>query len=262
MGDAGYFKGTSADQDSRFSNKEKKLLKSMNFPREFDQKVQIKKVNLDVIKPWIANRVTQLLGFEDELVIDFAFGLLEEENLDPKRMQINLTGFLEKNTSVFMLDLWKLLLSAQNSMGGIPKEFIDQKKEELRLKKEQDERRRAEEEATMSTIRRKREDEGSYSRRDRRSRFDDSYSSPSSRYRQSSPPSYHRRQHYHHKRTSPSPYQERHRHYRSSRSRSRSPPLRRRRSSSPPPPPPRDDDRYYSRNKPRDGHSDSYRNRD
>jgi serine/arginine repetitive matrix protein 1 len=132
----------------------------MNFPREFDEKVQIKKINLDVIKPWIANRITQLLGFEDELVIDFAFGLLEEDvsgccysvgyvipfsdplivlkNLDPKRMQINLTGFLEKNTPIFMLDLWKLLLSAQVSMGGIPKEFIDQKKEELRLKKVND----------------------------------------------------------------------------------------------------------------------------
>ncbi|SAM09798.1 hypothetical protein [Absidia glauca] len=166
-------KGTSADQDSRFSNKEKKLLKSMNFPREFDEKVQIKKINLDVIKPWIANRITQLLGFEDELVIDFAFGLLEEDNLDPKRMQINLTGFLEKNTPIFMLDLWKLLLSAQVSMGGIPKEFIDQKKEELRLKKEQEERRRAEEEATMDTIRRKRgEEEDAYpTRRERRSRF-------------------------------------------------------------------------------------------
>jgi serine/arginine repetitive matrix protein 1 len=53
-------------------------------------------------------------------------------------MQINLTGFLEKNTPIFMLDLWKLLLSAQVSMGGIPKEFIDQKKEELRLKKVND----------------------------------------------------------------------------------------------------------------------------
>lgn len=59
MGDAGFFKvmylplftsdtgadcaiqqGTSADQDSRFSNKEKKLLKSMSFPPEFDQKVR------------------------------------------------------------------------------------------------------------------------------------------------------------------------------------------------------------------------------
>lgn len=55
----------------------------MNFPREFDEKVQIKKINLDVIKPWIANRITQLLGFEDELVIDFAFGLLEEDVSGP-----------------------------------------------------------------------------------------------------------------------------------------------------------------------------------
>lgn len=43
MGDAGFFKGTSADQDSRFSNKEKKLLKTMSFPPEFDKKVDMKK---------------------------------------------------------------------------------------------------------------------------------------------------------------------------------------------------------------------------
>lgn len=32
--------GTSADQDTRFSNKQKKLMKSMKFPPEFDQKVR------------------------------------------------------------------------------------------------------------------------------------------------------------------------------------------------------------------------------
>eukprot|EP00054_Salpingoeca_dolichothecata_P012770 m.70854 g.70854 ORF g.70854 m.70854 type:complete len:71 (-) comp20114_c0_seq1:37-249(-) len=31
MADAGFFRGTSTDQDSRFSNKEKKLLKTMKF---------------------------------------------------------------------------------------------------------------------------------------------------------------------------------------------------------------------------------------
>jgi hypothetical protein len=36
---AGFFKGTSADQDRRFSDKEVKLLKSMKFPAEFDKKV-------------------------------------------------------------------------------------------------------------------------------------------------------------------------------------------------------------------------------
>lgn len=36
----GFFKGTSADQDRRFSDKELKLLKSMKFPPEFEKKVQ------------------------------------------------------------------------------------------------------------------------------------------------------------------------------------------------------------------------------
>lgn len=35
----GFFKGTSAEQDRRFSDKELKLLKSMKFPPEFDKKV-------------------------------------------------------------------------------------------------------------------------------------------------------------------------------------------------------------------------------
>lgn len=39
----------------------------------------MKKVNLDVIRPWIANKVTELLGFEDEVVADYAASLLEEE---------------------------------------------------------------------------------------------------------------------------------------------------------------------------------------
>jgi serine/arginine repetitive matrix protein 1 len=39
LGCVGFFKGTSADQDRRFSDKELKLLKSMKFPAEFDKKV-------------------------------------------------------------------------------------------------------------------------------------------------------------------------------------------------------------------------------
>ncbi|KAF7725274.1 Serine/arginine repetitive matrix protein 1 [Apophysomyces ossiformis] len=166
MGDAGFFKGTSSDQDTRFSNKQKKLLQSMKFPPEFDKKVSfnlctlqvdIKKVNLDVIKPWISNRITQLLGFEDEVVIDFTFGLLEEANPDPKMMQINLTGFLEKNTQSFILELWKLLLSAQDAVGGIPKEFLEQKKEELRQKKEHEALLKARQNAVMEAIRKRKE---------------------------------------------------------------------------------------------------------
>jgi len=35
----GFFKGTSADQDRRFSDKELKLLKTLKFPSQFDTKV-------------------------------------------------------------------------------------------------------------------------------------------------------------------------------------------------------------------------------
>ena len=35
------------------------------------------KVKMDVIKPWIATRVTELLGFEDEVLINFIYGLLD-----------------------------------------------------------------------------------------------------------------------------------------------------------------------------------------
>ena len=36
------------------------------------------KVKIDVIKPWITKRITEILGFEDDVVIDFCFNLLEK----------------------------------------------------------------------------------------------------------------------------------------------------------------------------------------
>jgi hypothetical protein len=39
MGDSNFFKGTSTDQDRRFKDKEAKLLKTLKFPPEFEQKV-------------------------------------------------------------------------------------------------------------------------------------------------------------------------------------------------------------------------------
>lgn len=46
-----------------------------------------------------------------------------------------LTGFLNgKNARIFMGELWDLLLSAQANPSGIPKAFLDQKKEEIKKK--------------------------------------------------------------------------------------------------------------------------------
>uniref|UniRef100_A0A3B1J4M1 Serine/arginine repetitive matrix protein 1 n=1 Tax=Astyanax mexicanus TaxID=7994 RepID=A0A3B1J4M1_ASTMX len=131
--DAGFFRGTSAEQDNRFSNKHKKLLKQLKFAECLEKKVDMTKVNLEVIKPWITQRVTEILGFEDDVVIEFIFNQLEEKNPDSKMMQINLTGFLNgKNAREFMKDLWPLLLSAQENIAGIPSAFLEQKKEEIK----------------------------------------------------------------------------------------------------------------------------------
>ena len=61
---------------------------------------------------------------------------------DPKEMQMNLTGFLHsKYARIFIQELWDLLLSAQENVGGIPTKFVEQKKEEIRLKKVVEEKR-------------------------------------------------------------------------------------------------------------------------
>ncbi|KAF8490037.1 PWI domain-containing protein [Gautieria morchelliformis] len=143
MADAGFFKGTSTDQDHSFSDKETKLLKTMEFPSCFDKKVDMRKVNLQVIRPWIMNRVIELVGFEDEVVVEYAMGLLEDESNptpDPKKMQINLTGFLTASTPTFMTAIWTLLLEAQDSPAGIPRSFVEEKKAEMRNANKGDEK--------------------------------------------------------------------------------------------------------------------------
>ncbi|CAL0304162.1 unnamed protein product [Lupinus luteus] len=136
----GFFRGTSADQDTRFSNKQAKLLKSQKFPAELEHLVDMTKVNMDVMKPWITKRVTELLGFEDEVLINFIHGLLDKKEVNGKEVQIQITGFMEKNTGKFMKELWTLLLSAQKNVSGVPQQFLDAKEEELRKKKVENDR--------------------------------------------------------------------------------------------------------------------------
>lgn len=51
---------------------------SMKFPQEFNTKVDLTKVSWDVMKPWIAKRITELLGgFEDDVLIGYAYEQLE-----------------------------------------------------------------------------------------------------------------------------------------------------------------------------------------
>lgn len=164
MTDAGFFRGTSAEQDNRFTDKQKKLLKQLRFHDVLTKRVDMTKVNLNTIKPWITKRITQFLGMEDEVVVEFVFNQLEaDKHPDPRMMQINLTGFLNgKNARDFMGDLWTLLLSAQETVGGIPAEILEEKKAEIRRRQEEQERmqdsmKRAEEREREKMVERARE---------------------------------------------------------------------------------------------------------
>ncbi|KAF8242393.1 PWI domain-containing protein [Wilcoxina mikolae CBS 423.85] len=131
-----------------------KLLKSTKFPPEYSKKVDMQKVNLEVMKQWIAQKVVDILATEDDVVIDFIFGMLEEDRFpDPKKIQLNITGFLEKDTPSFCKQLWNLLLSAQANPQGVPTELLEKKKEELRLQKLETEKA-----AEQQRLRREKED--------------------------------------------------------------------------------------------------------
>ena len=51
--------------------------------------------------------------------------------MEPKKVQLDITGFLEDKSKAFMEELWGLLVDAQNQPSGIPSIFIEKKKEEL-----------------------------------------------------------------------------------------------------------------------------------
>ena len=70
-----------------------------------------------------------------------------EKQSDPRKIQINLTGFLERNTGAFMSELWKLLISAQENylpgQKGMPTQLLKEKEEEInRINQELQERAR------------------------------------------------------------------------------------------------------------------------
>ncbi|EGX92030.1 PWI domain mRNA processing protein, putative [Cordyceps militaris CM01] len=118
------------------SRTDARLLKATKFPPEFNKKVDMQKVNLGVMKKWIASRISEILGNEDDVVIEMCFNLVDgPRNPDIKALQIQLTGFLDKDTASFCKELWKLFLSAQDSPQGVPKELLEAKKLELMQEK-------------------------------------------------------------------------------------------------------------------------------
>jgi len=98
--------------------------------------VDIAKVNLSLIEPWITKRTTELLSLEDDILVQYIMGLLQaEEGIDPRVIQIRVAPFLYRKAAPFVSELWSLLLDAQKNPGGIPTELLERTKAVLQKKR-------------------------------------------------------------------------------------------------------------------------------
>lgn len=138
---SGFFRGVSADQDSRFNSKKDRLLLKAMHKFVPDQKaVDFSGVNWEVIKPWLSKRVTEFLGgIEDDVVILYIEEqVVDKKSFDPSQLVVNISGFLEGQTETFVRELWSLLVSATMSTSGIPESFLKKKQTEVQINQEED----------------------------------------------------------------------------------------------------------------------------
>jgi len=115
-----------------------KLLRKTKFPKTFQQNVNLNKVNVRVLSQWIEERISAILGFEDDIVQSTAINLFLPENnepVNPKRAQLDLVGFLgNEEAAKFVKELWEMMIDAQTSPHGIPRNLLEEKKKELTSK--------------------------------------------------------------------------------------------------------------------------------
>lgn len=78
------------------------------------------KVKLDVIKPWITTKITQILGMEDDVVVEFVYNQLEEKVRDT----LHLTEQnLIRNRFLVQLVCEKAIMSIIRSLGFFPSSY-------------------------------------------------------------------------------------------------------------------------------------------
>lgn len=143
-------RGVSAIQDPFMKKAHTKLLASRKWPAEFSDQVDMTRISLDAIRPWIESRITQLLGDEDEIVNEYCIAQLEafdpvDKTVDPREIQLNLEGFLGmEGGATFTWELWNLLLSAQLNSAGVPEQLIEQQRKESDAKQKEADRMKKE----------------------------------------------------------------------------------------------------------------------
>jgi serine/arginine repetitive matrix protein 1 len=60
------------------TNVDQRLLRTTKFPPEFNTKVDLKKVNVQLIKAWVGDEIARILKSEDDIVTELINNILEE----------------------------------------------------------------------------------------------------------------------------------------------------------------------------------------
>ena len=110
------YNGTKLGQDIRFKDPDKDILISMKTPKIFSTIVSKQNIIiLPIIKLWLNQQIFEFLEFEDETLVNLIINLINSSpnNIDPKNMQYQISGFLGDKTYSFMKKFWKLLISVQ-----------------------------------------------------------------------------------------------------------------------------------------------------
>ncbi|CAA9987957.1 pre-mRNA splicing factor, putative [Plasmodium knowlesi strain H] len=149
-GAGGFYKGTNTEQTPYFGDKEKKLIEKMAWPEIYNQKIDLTKINIDVVGKWIHKRLIEILGFEDDILYEYCVSQLrldqegiedESDNfLNSKRLKINLTGFIgNKKSEIFVQELLELLISNEQNEGKVVVDEMETKRIEMEQVKKENE---------------------------------------------------------------------------------------------------------------------------
>jgi hypothetical protein len=66
--------------DARFKDKEAASIKATKFPAHFSERVDLRKVNISVLRPWIAKRLIELMRVEDDVVVEYVYSMIEDKD--------------------------------------------------------------------------------------------------------------------------------------------------------------------------------------
>jgi hypothetical protein len=89
-----FFRGTSSEQDPRFSDKERLLRSRIRLPPAELQTLDLASCDLSAVSALLSRELRRLLGDEDEVLQALCMALLTAQPPDPQALLIQLTAFI------------------------------------------------------------------------------------------------------------------------------------------------------------------------